>query len=97
MSRFAFIDVRKTAVATALVITMVPGMMHPDGAAAAPAATGSIEFDEIDHAYTIDKVPPPGPFNRDVGQVARSASPAEVPKNIERWRHDGGKGKCDRQ
>jgi hypothetical protein len=45
------------------------------GSAAAPGP-GAIEFDEIDHVFTTEAVPPPGSFRQDAGLVAMQSGPA---------------------
>jgi hypothetical protein len=45
----------------------------PAVAQTTPAAFSAVEFDEIDHVYTTEAVPPPRSFRTDAGLVAAPA------------------------
>jgi hypothetical protein len=55
--------------ATVLTLVLTTG--------AAPAGIAIVEFDEIDHVYTTETVPPPGSFQQDAVLVA-SAAPQQA-------------------
>jgi hypothetical protein len=58
----------------AIVLTLVlsAGVAPASAADPAPATLAIVEFDEIDHIYTTEAVPPPGSFQQDAALVAPS-------------------------
>ncbi len=70
MFTFHVASERRTAVSLALVCALASCLGCPGGAATEITAPSVIAFDEIDHVYTTENVPPP---------VRSSATPA-------RWR-----------
>jgi hypothetical protein len=79
MFTFHITSERRTTVSLALVCALASCLGCPGGAATEITAPSVIAFDEIDHVYTTENVPPPGSFERDAGQVAPSALAAAAP------------------
>ena len=69
---------RQVRHAAALAFAMAGAALCPAGAQTTPAAFSAVEFDEIDHVYTTETVPPPGSFRQNAGLVAQPV--AEAPK-----------------
>lgn len=59
--------------ALAIALSMAAGAAGPAAAQTVPVAFSAVQFDEIDHVYTTDTVPPPGSFRKDAGLVADPA------------------------
>ncbi|MDB5040614.1 MAG: hypothetical protein JWN27_1340 [Candidatus Eremiobacteraeota bacterium] len=68
---------RRTRISVSLLALVVAAAAGGPAAPASGAALGALEFDEIDHVYTTEAVPPPGTFRQDAGLVsAQAAAPA---------------------
>src|ERR1700688_2783304 len=68
---------RRTRLSISLLALVVAAAAAGPAAPASGAALGALEFDEIDHVYTTEAVPPPGTFRQDAGLVsAQAAAPA---------------------
>ena len=62
---------RQARHATALALAIAAAAVGPARAQTPPAAFSAVEFDEIDHVYTTETVPPPGSFRQNAGLVAQ--------------------------
>lgn len=72
---------RQHACRVTLALAMAAGAAGPAVAQTTPAAFSAVEFDEIDHVYTTDAVPPPGSFRTDAGLVVQPAPVASKKPN----------------
>ena len=68
--------------ALAMTLAIMAGAAGPAVAQTAPAAFSAVEFDEIDHVYTTDAVPPPGSFRKDAGLVDSAPVAPKKPSPI---------------
>jgi hypothetical protein len=72
---------RHARVSVAILALVVAAAAGGPAAPASGAALGALEFDEIDHVYTTEAVPPPGTFRQDAGLVsAQPAAQAAAPE-----------------
>jgi len=72
---------RRIRVSVSLLALVVGAAAGGPAAPASGATLGALEFDEIDHVYTTEAVPPPGTFRQDAGLVsAQAAAPAPTPE-----------------
>jgi hypothetical protein len=62
---------RQARHAIPLALAMAAAAVCPATAQTPPAAFSAVEFDEIDHVYTTETVPPPGSFRQNAGLVAQ--------------------------
>jgi len=68
----------RTAQALILATLYSVGSVQLSAADPAAAPLAVVEFDEIDHVYTTEALPPPGSFQQNAAQVAPASAPAKA-------------------